>query len=186
MTKRSKAPQKLKSKPKRRKAAKHRGRSKRGKAAKSFRRKRGISNERLETALRLIGEGQDLANAAKAIHASSDRFKRIALRKKLIRKSDGKWIVAGRLHRRMLLFSDGQALIVTTRSIKSASLIGRYMSAVRHFLKTGKASDLAEFAKSNIKDTEGKIHRFEINPNVLYRLASAGGEQFEDIYRIIV
>jgi hypothetical protein len=86
----------------------------------------------------------------------------------------------------MLLFSDGQALIVTTRSIKSASLIGRYMSAVRQFRRTGKPSYLAEFAKSSIKDTTGKIHPFEVNPNVLYQLASIGGEQFEDIYRIII
>lgn len=115
-----------------------------------------------------------------------ERLKRIALRRKLIRKCGKRWIVSARLPRRMLLFTDGRELIVTTRSSKSASLIGRYMTAVRHFLRTNDPSGLAEFAVASIKDTTGKVHPFEINPNVLYQLNSAGGEPFEDIYRIVI
>lgn len=150
------------------------------------RRSAGISDARLERALRFVGEHGDLALAARSIRVKPERLRRIALKRKLIRKSGGKWIVAGSLSRRMLLFSDGRELIVTTRSLKSASLIGRYMTAVRNFLRSNDPSGLVEFSDASIKDTAGKIHPFEINPNVLYQLALAGGEQFEDIYRIII
>ncbi len=146
----------------------------------------GISDARLETALRTLRETGDLTVASQSIRVKPERLKRIALRRKLIRKSGKKWIVSARLPRRMLLYTDGRELIVTTRNTKSASLIGRYMAAVRHFLRTNDPSGLAEFADANIKDTGGKIYPFEINPNVLYQLGSAGGETFEDIYRIVI
>lgn len=146
----------------------------------------GISDARLEIALRFIRESGDLNLGARSIRVRPERLKRIALKRKLIRKSGGKWIVAGRLPRRMLLYSNGSELIVTTRSLKSASLIGSYMTAVRNFLRTNDPSGLAEFGDAGIKDTAGKIHPFEINPNILYQLGSAGGETFEDIYQIVI
>src|SRR5262249_8246435 len=120
------------------------------------------------------------------IRVSPDKLKKAALEKKLIRKRGGRWIVAARLPRRMILFSDGRVLIVTTKSKRSASLIGRYMSAVRQFLRTNKPEYLKEFSGAHIKDTAGKIHPFEIDPNALYRIASAGGDHFEEIYRIVI
>jgi hypothetical protein len=85
----------------------------------------------------------------------------------------------------MPIFSGGKSLAITVTS-KSASLIGRYMSAVGQFLKTNNPEFLAEFKDRSVKDASGKLHQFETNPNALYRLASAGGEPFEDIYRIVI
>ncbi|MGA8611668.1 MAG: hypothetical protein WB760_08090 [Xanthobacteraceae bacterium] len=60
------------------------------------------------------------------------------------------------------------------------------MSAVGQFLKTNDPKFLAEFKGTSVKDASGKVHQFEADPNTLYRLSSAGGEPFEEIYRIVI
>jgi hypothetical protein len=60
------------------------------------------------------------------------------------------------------------------------------MSAVGQFLKTNDAKFLAEFKDLSVKDVNGKAYQFETDPNVLYRLLSAGGEPFEEMYRIVI
>ena len=85
----------------------------------------------------------------------------------------------------MPIFSGGKQLAITVRT-RSASLIGRYMSAVRQFLRTNDPKYLADFKGRRVKDVKGKVYEFETAPNVLYRLSSAGGEPFEEIYRIVL
>jgi hypothetical protein len=60
------------------------------------------------------------------------------------------------------------------------------MSAAGRFLETNKRELLAPFVGVSVKDIAGKEHPFETRPNVLYRLTAAGGESFEQIYRIVV
>ena len=86
----------------------------------------------------------------------------------------------------MLLFSGGREVAITVRGIKAASLVGSYMATVRQFLRTNKPDVLTQFVIRSVKDTAGKIYPFETNPNAIYRLASAGDQAFEQIYRIVV
>jgi len=60
------------------------------------------------------------------------------------------------------------------------------MAAVGQFLKTNDPKYLAEFKGRSVKDVKGSIFQFETDPNVLYRLSSAGNEPFEEIYRIVI
>jgi hypothetical protein len=147
--------------------------------------KRRISDSQLERGLRVVSKTHDLAEAARAIRVPTERFKNAASRRKAIRESGGRWLVVGRFLRRMPIFSGGQQLAITTRS-RSASLIGRYMSAVGQFLSTNDASALAEFEGRGVKDSHGNVYKFETDPNVLYKLSSAGGEPFEDVYKIVI
>jgi hypothetical protein len=144
-----------------------------------------ISDTRLERALRVLSETGDVGTAARSIRVAMDRFKRTALRKGAIRKSGLQWIVARRLPRKMPIFSGGRQLAITVNS-RAASLIGRYMATVGQFLKTNNPKFLAEFTGRDVKDAHGKIHQFETDPNTLYRLSSAGGEPFEEMYRIVI
>jgi hypothetical protein len=148
-------------------------------------RRRGVSDARLECGLRVLSETKDITIAARAIHVSTDRFKLAAKRKAAIRNRNGFWTVVRRLRRKMPIFSGCKQLAITVNS-KSASLIGRYMSAVRQFLSTNDPKFLAEFKGQSVKDVRGKIYKFETDPNVLYRLSSAGGEPFEEMYRIVL
>jgi hypothetical protein len=65
-------------------------------------------------------------------------------------------------------------------------MVGRFMSAVGHFLETNNRSVLTPFAGQSVADIDGRKHPFETRPNVLYRLSSAGEHTFEQIYRIVI
>jgi hypothetical protein len=145
----------------------------------------GISDARLERGLRVLSETKDIAQAARSIRVSEERFKRVARRKAAIRKRKGFWTVVRRLPRKMPIFSGGRHLAITVNS-KSASFIARYMSAVGQFLKSNDPKFLVEFKSASVKDASGKVQPFETDPNTLYRLSSAGGEPFEDVYRIVI
>ena len=148
-------------------------------------RRRQISLARLERGLRVLNETRDIKAAARSLRVSMERFKRVALRAGAIRKQGLQWVVALRLPRKMPIFSGGRQLAITVNS-RAASLIGRYMAAVGQFLKTNDPKFLAEFTGRSVKDVGGKIHQFETDPNTLYRLSSAGGEPFEEMYRIVI
>ena len=85
-----------------------------------------------------------------------------------------------------MLYSGGKAEVVTVGRFSSASLIGRYMAAVGQFLKSNDRKLLQPFVGQSVAEISGKAFPLETNPNTLYRLASAGGETFEQVYRIIV
>jgi hypothetical protein len=127
----------------------------------------------------------DIAQAARSIRVSEARFRLAAKSKAAIRKRKGAWIVVRRLPRKMPIFSGGKSLAITVNS-KSATLIGRYMSAVGQFLKSNDPKHLADFQSVSVKDASGKVIPFETDPNALYRLSSASGEPFEEMYRIVI
>ena len=151
----------------------------------SVRRPPRISDARLERALRVYSRTKDITAAARSIRVSVDRLKRAAVRKVGTRKRRHILAIVRRLPRKMPIFTNGKLVAVSVNS-RSAALMGRYMSAVGQFLKTNDSKFLAEFKGRSVKDVSGKIHEFETNPNVLYRLSSAGNEPFEDIYRIVI
>ena len=65
----------------------------------------------------------------------------------------------------------------TIRGSKQASLLGRYMSAVGYFLRTGKAKRLKEFEGRSIAG-----HLLITDPETLTSLAQAGALQLDEIY----
>ena len=148
-------------------------------------RRPAISDAKLERGLRVLNETDDPKAAAHAIRVSPEKFKRAAKRKNAIRKRKGRWMVAARLPRRIAIFTDGKQLAITVRS-KTASLIGRYNSAVGQFLRTNNPDVLAEFAGRVVKDIHGKSYPLTTEPNVLYRLSSTGAESFTEIYRLVL
>jgi hypothetical protein len=164
--------------------AQHRKR-KRRQAQPGKHRRPAISDARLERGLRVLIETKDIAQAARSIRVSEQRFKLAAKRKAAIRKRKGIWTVVRRLPRKMPIFSGGRQLAITVNT-KSASLVARYMSSVGQFLKSNDPKFLAEFKGLGVKDVKGTFHPFETDPNTLYRLSSAGGEPFEEMYRIVI
>ncbi len=175
----------MRRKPRTRKSKGPRPKQTKSRSTARNRKKQRISDTRLERGLRILSETKDIATAARAIRVSVEHFKRAAKRRNAIRRHERNWIVVRRLQRKMPIFTGGKQLAVRVRST-SASLIGRYMAAVGQFLKTNNPKFLAEFKGRSVKDVSGKVYQFETDPNVLYRLSSAGGEPFEEIYRIVI
>jgi hypothetical protein len=144
-----------------------------------------IPDDRLQQALRVLRQDKSLTAAAKAAHVSPERLRQVAKSKGAIKKQGRRWIIDPDLPRRMPLFSRGRAVEVTVAG-DAASKIGAYMDAVGKFLTSNNRDLLKPFVGQSVKDTAGKAHPFETNPNALYRLASAGEATFEQVYRIVV
>jgi hypothetical protein len=142
----------------------------------------------LQRGLSVLRQEKSLGKAAKAAHISPERLKHAALQRGAIEKRGRRWIVNPRLPRRMLLYSSGhpRPLVVTVGDFDTASLIGRYMAAVNTFLRSNDRNLLTPFVGQPVRDVNGTRHLFETNRNTLYRIASAGGETFEQVYRIVV
>jgi hypothetical protein len=145
-----------------------------------------IEDDRLQLAFKVLRQEKSLSAAAKAAKISPERLRHYATQRDIIERQGRRWIVRHRLPRRMLLFSDGKALQVVVGDFDAASKVGRFMSAVSHFLRTNNPAGLREFEDASVTDVSGNIHAFETRPNTLYRLASAHDQSFEQIYRIVV
>ncbi len=145
-----------------------------------------IDDKRLQRALRVLRQDKNISAAAKAAQISPERLRQVAASKGAITKHKRRWIVNPDLPRRMPMYSQGRQIAVIVGDLPSASLIGRYMSAVGNLLKSNDRKWLQPFIGQSVTDISNKTYPFETNPNALYRLASAGGETFEQVYRIVV
>lgn len=149
-------------------------------------RREPIEDERLQRALRLLRERKSLSAAARSVHVSPEWLKQAAAEKTAITKRGRRWVVNPELPRRMPMYSRGREIVVTVGDAASASLIGRYMSAVARFLTSNNRELLQPFVNQYVTDITGKRYRFETDPNVLHRLSNASGDVFEQLYRIVL
>jgi hypothetical protein len=145
-----------------------------------------ISDERLQLALRVLRQESNLAAASRAAKLSPERLRKYAVERGLLEKEGRRWRTRADLPRRVLLFTNGKSLAITVGDFETASLVGRFMSAVGHFLETNNRSVLVPFVGQSVRDLSGREHLFETRPNVLYRLTAAGEHTFEQIYRIVI
>lgn len=120
------------------------------------------------------------------------RERKISVRS-VLRATDGFRKVGGRwkatkidhISRIMKINENGRELFIETRDSRSASLIGKYHSAVREYLNTGNISVLDEFKGKRVKDSSGKYHTLETNPNALKEINARIEEpEFQDIYQV--
>ena len=81
--------------------------------------------------------------------------------------------------RNMLVPTSRGAIPVVVRGSHEASQLGRYMSAVGHYLKTGNTSALQEFEGQSIGG-----HRLITDLSTLSHLAEAGSLQLDSIYAL--
>lgn len=145
--------------------------------------KRGEAS--LEAALKALRRTGTQKAAAKEAGVSVERFRRFLRQNKLASRKGRKWIISDPAPRQMLVISDGEARTRKLAGLKEASRNGSYLAAVKAFINSNDADLLAAFVGRTVRDTSGKRHTFETDPNTLYRLAASGSEIFEDIYRLI-
>ena len=103
------------------------------------------------------------------------------------KKVGGRWMAkkTDRIPRIMKINEDGKERWIEIRDSRSASLIGKYHSAVREYLDTGNTAVLAEFKGKRVKDSSGKWHTLETNPNALKEINTRIEEpELQDIYLV--
>ena len=113
---------------------------------------RPISDEKLQRALRALRQEKNLAKAARSAGVSTERLRHAAVNKGAITKHGRRWIVRPDLPRRMPLYSRGREIAIIVGDFDTASLVGRYMSAVRQFLTTNNRVLLIPIAGQSATD----------------------------------
>jgi len=75
-----------------------------------------------------------------------------------------------RIERMIAINENGRERYITVKDSRYASTIGKYHSAIRKFLETGDKSVLEPFKNRQIRDSNGKVHKLETDPDKLYRI----------------
>lgn len=136
--------------------------------------KRDTYNRSLHVLARMRRTGASLTAAAREEHIDP-RTVRKHLRADL--RGRGKATKADRRHRDMLIPTAIGNAPVTVRGSRQASQLGKYMSAVGKYLRTGDVEGLAQFRNQSIGG-----QALITDPNTLSVLAEAGTLTLEEIY----
>lgn len=142
-------------------------------------------DERLEQALRALRATGNQEQAAKSAHVSPERFRRFIRDNKLAEREGRRWRLTDNRVRELVMITDGRRKRVRVAGFELASLIGQHNAAVKAFLDTNDISKLEPFAGLSVTDVSKRAHPLETRPNILYRLAAAGSEAYEQIYRFL-
>lgn len=79
--------------------------------------------------------------------------------------------------RSMLISENGKLRSVMVSDSRHARTIGRYHNAVKQYLNSGNVKQLEKFSKKQIRDSEGKLHSFETDPDLVQEI----NEKIEEI-----
>lgn len=138
----------------------------------------------LEKGLKLVKSGRGIGHASRELHVAPERLQAYIAKSGIAKKVKGRWRIGpDDRSRSMLFFEDGRRKTLKV-DVENASLVGTYLSDVRRFLETNNESHLRRWTDEVIIDLKGRKHRPETDPNMLYRLNSAGRTSFEEIYHI--
>ncbi|OLD41854.1 MAG: hypothetical protein AUI60_00340 [Thaumarchaeota archaeon 13_1_40CM_2_39_4] len=109
---------------------------------------------------------KSLTTATKETGISHDTFKRHVGNAVSKATKHGKWKAGriDRISRVMTIFSHGKRFNIETKDSKTASIIGRYNSAVAHYTQTGDPSNLDKLKGVVVKDASGKEYVLETRP----------------------
>lgn len=90
------------------------------------------------------------------------------------------WDVVPRV---MLINEDGKEKSIEVKNSRTSGVIGRYHNAVKYFLNTGDKSKISKFKNRKIKDSSGKIHKLETNPDEIIKINQKIEEpEFYEVY----
>jgi hypothetical protein len=156
-----------------------------GNYMRSGKNKRGKSENTYNKALRVLGimrrTGKPLNAAAREEHMDPRTVRKHVRAELRGRGGNGctKPTKSDRRARRMLIPTALGASPVKVRGSKQASLLGRYMSAVGQYLRTGDTEALKEFEGKTISGNP-----LITDPQTLTALAQAGSLQLDQIYAL--
>lgn len=90
-----------------------------------------------------------------------------------------------RIPRVMRINTDGKEKSIEIKDSRTASVVGKYFNAVKQFLNTGDKTKLQKFRNKKVKDSKGKLHRLEADPQKIIRINERIEEiEFFEVYKI--
>lgn len=143
------------------------------------------NDPQLEQALRELRKGVSLKQSAKEANVSEERFRRFVKGNELANFIGRRWTLSDNRTRRVPMIKDSQQTAILVPDFATASEVGKHHNAVGRFLRTNDSSHLMEFEDRSVTDVRGNTHKFETDPNALYRLAAKDEPAFHEIYQIV-
>lgn len=144
-----------------------------------------LSDPKLNKALRFLRAGNSQGLAARSAGVSVRRFRRFIRQGKLASYRGRHWRFSDRRRRQVVAITTRGEKQFFVRGFEAASWAMSHRNAVKQFLATNDLSLLTPFEGKSLSDTRGRKHSLETRPNKLYRLAHAGSEPYEMIYRLL-
>lgn len=138
-------------------------------------------NDPREKALKFMKYGATQKDAANQAGVSVERLRRYLKENTSAKRLGKKWVITDRRPVLMQIASRGKIRAIAV-SYRSKSSVGQYWNVVNRFLETNDASYLVPFLDKRVRDTNGKYHPWETDPNTLRKLDSIGELNFIDIY----
>jgi hypothetical protein len=160
-----------------------RGHPRAGERAKATPQRAVDPGSREELALKLMRRGRSLRDAASHYHVSQERLRAYVKEQTEARHGGRKWTIIDRRSRQFPFYSDGR-VVTPTMTLDETAEAGRYMQAVKQFLRTGDRDFLAPFAGKDVRDVSGRFYPFELDENTLYELDHRGEVVIPEQYRI--
>jgi hypothetical protein len=100
------------------------------------------------------------------------------------RRAGRRWLIVDRrVRERFPVYSNG-AVVTPFMTYEQTSEAGRYMQAVKQFLRTGEVTFLKPYAGKGVRDVNGKFYPFELDENTLYELDHRDEAVIPEQYRI--
>ena len=140
-------------------------------------------HSREEQALRMMRRGSSLRGASNHYRMSQERLRAYIKETTGATRENGRWKIVDHRSRQFPFYSAG-AVVTPWMNLDQTSEAGRYMQAVKQFLRTGEAKFLAPFAGKGAHDVNGKLYPFELDENTLYELDHRGEAVIPEQYRI--
>jgi hypothetical protein len=139
-------------------------------------------DSRLANAVRSFSKSRNVSKAAKQAGVSPERLRNFIQRNKVAARKGIRW----ELIQREALVTSRKGRHWIKVGFENASLIGSHNEAIKRFRRLNVESILDPFRGREAVDLRGRKYPLETRPNVLHRLAYAGTEVFEPVYRLTV
>jgi hypothetical protein len=150
------------------------------------------TNQKLEAGVAALRKTKSLSAAARQAKVAPERLRRYLKDLDFVEKQRGRWVVGNDPRIRIVqIYTDGKLKKIPVQGYEPAALAGSYWEAVGQFLRTNDPAHLAPFVgvqitAAQMTNAPPRAFTLETRPNVLYRLNGAGGDTFEQVYRIVV
>jgi hypothetical protein len=140
-------------------------------------------NSREERALKMMRLGGSLRDAASHFRMSQERLRAYLKEATGATRENGRWKIVDHRSRQFPFYSDG-AVVTPWMNVEQTSEVGRYMQAVKQFLRTGDTRLLVPFTGKGARDVSAKFYPFEVDENTLYELDHRDEAVIPEQYRI--
>ena len=138
---------------------------------------------REEQALRMMRRGSSLRDASNHYRMSQERLRAYIKETTAATRENGRWKIVDQRSRQFPFYSNG-AVVTPWMNVEQTSEVGRYMQAVKQFLRTGDTGFIEPFTGKGARDVNGSFYPFELDENTLYELDHRDEAVIPEQYRI--